>query len=180
VDRHRQRYNHFTRTRIHLDGQTLPLLRRHNLCLCKGAFMSLPLSQNPSPGDTTGWPEAGAASANEGGLKPGDRLGSYELLALLGTHPRVFHARHVRLKKDAALIGWLDISGEAKAADPNGQHWAVLLRSRGDPVWVRLGGSGPGGARNEDDSQLPGELRTALQSARGDRPGLHGQLCSFQ
>jgi tetratricopeptide (TPR) repeat protein len=71
------------------------------------------------------------------------------------------------LPTDAALVGWLDISVRAKAADPNGEHWAVLLRSSGDPLWLRLHGSGTGGSWTEVDRQLPGKLRTALQFAGG-------------
>ena len=32
------------------------------------------------------------------------------------------------LPADGAFLGWLDRKGEAKAADPDGEHWAVLLR----------------------------------------------------
>src|SRR5262249_47266614 len=45
------------------------------------------------------------------------------------------------LTADSALLGWVDIKGDPKAADPNGEHWAVLLRAQGEPVWVRLEGS---------------------------------------
>jgi tetratricopeptide (TPR) repeat protein len=72
------------------------------------------------------------------------------------------------LPADAALIGWLDMRGEAKEADPNGEHWAVLLRCTGAPVWVRLPGSGDKNAWTQDDTRLPITLRSALQSARGD------------
>jgi tetratricopeptide (TPR) repeat protein len=71
------------------------------------------------------------------------------------------------LPSDSALIGWLDIAGQPKAADPNGEHWAVLLCSAGPPVWVRLRGNGDKEAWTDADTRLPAELRTALQSPRG-------------
>jgi tetratricopeptide (TPR) repeat protein len=71
------------------------------------------------------------------------------------------------LPPDAALIGWLDRGGLPRAENPNGEHWAVLLRSAGPPVWVKLRGSGPEGTWSEADGRLPGQLRAALQSRRG-------------
>ena len=72
------------------------------------------------------------------------------------------------LPPDAALLGWLDIPGAPKAHDPNGEHWAVLLRSAGDPIFVRLKGSGLKDAWTDADTRLPAQLRAALQTARGD------------
>jgi CHAT domain-containing protein/tetratricopeptide (TPR) repeat protein len=66
-----------------------------------------------------------------------------------------------------ALVGWLDLPGRPKAADPNGEHWAFLLRSSGAPVVVRLRGTGPEGAWTESDTQLPGDLRKALEPSPG-------------
>jgi tetratricopeptide (TPR) repeat protein len=71
------------------------------------------------------------------------------------------------LPADAAFVAWLDISGQLKAADPDGEHWAILLRSSGDPIWVRLVGSGDNHAWTDADTQLPARLREALQSPRG-------------
>jgi tetratricopeptide (TPR) repeat protein len=70
------------------------------------------------------------------------------------------------LPVDAALVAWIDIDAGAKAADPNGEHWAVLLRSQGEPIFERLRGSGPGGDWTAEDTALPQRLRTALQSSR--------------
>jgi tetratricopeptide (TPR) repeat protein len=71
------------------------------------------------------------------------------------------------LADDMALLGWLDRDPAGpKAADPNGEHWAFLLRSKGEPVCVRLRGSGEAGAWTEQDSHLPAELRTAVQERR--------------
>jgi CHAT domain-containing protein len=72
------------------------------------------------------------------------------------------------LAADTALVGWLDLDGKARAADPNGEHWAVVLRSVGPPVWMRLPGSGNKDAWTEADTRLPIELRTALQSANSN------------
>jgi CHAT domain-containing protein/tetratricopeptide (TPR) repeat protein len=72
------------------------------------------------------------------------------------------------LPPDTALVGWLDLLGLAKAADPNGEHWAVLLRATGAPVWVRLRGSGPGNSWTEADTRLPADLRAALRTPRAE------------
>jgi tetratricopeptide (TPR) repeat protein len=74
----------------------------------------------------------------------------------------------VSLLPDAALVGWLDLPEQPHAADPNGEHWVVLLRSAGPPVWLRLRGSGEKGAWADADSRLPDQLRAALQSPSGD------------
>jgi tetratricopeptide (TPR) repeat protein len=80
------------------------------------------------------------------------------------------------LPRDAALIGWLDLAGGPKAADPDGEHWAVVLRSAGPPAWVRLRGSGPKGAWTDDDVRLWGDLRAALQAPQGDWRPLAARL----
>jgi CHAT domain-containing protein len=81
---------------------------------------------------------------------------------------QVFNRQQIQasLPADTALIGWLDIPDQFKAADPNGEHWAILLRSAGPPVWVRLRGSGTQDAWTDADTRLPAELRAALQSSR--------------
>jgi tetratricopeptide (TPR) repeat protein len=71
------------------------------------------------------------------------------------------------LPADTALVGWVDLKGQPKAADPNGEHWGVVLRSQGKPAWVRLPGTGPKGAWTEADDRLPGRLREALARAPG-------------
>jgi CHAT domain-containing protein len=59
------------------------------------------------------------------------------------------------LSSDTALVAWVDIESHPKAKDPNGEHWVVLLRSKGVPIWARLPGSGPGNAWTEADYRLP-------------------------
>jgi Tfp pilus assembly protein PilF len=72
------------------------------------------------------------------------------------------------LADDMAVVGWLDLPPAGpKAADPNGEHWAFLLRSQGEPRCVRLRGSGAGDAWTDEDSQLAGDLRSAALECRG-------------
>jgi hypothetical protein len=80
------------------------------------------------------------------------------------------------LPADAALVGWLDVPGEPKAVDPDGEHWAFLLRSSGPPVCERLPGSGPKGAWTDDDTQLGEQLQAALQAPRGGWQPLAARL----
>jgi CHAT domain-containing protein/Tfp pilus assembly protein PilF len=91
---------------------------------------------------------------------------------------RAFQRQEVQasLPADAALIGWLDRTSHPRAADPDGEHWAVLLRSSGPPRWVRLRGSGPGGSWTDEDTRLSSQLREALQSPRRDWRPLAQQL----
>jgi tetratricopeptide (TPR) repeat protein len=72
------------------------------------------------------------------------------------------------LPADIALVGWVDIPGEPKAADPDGEHWAVVLRAHCAPTWVRLRGSGKGRSWTEADARLSVDLRQALQAPGGD------------
>jgi Tfp pilus assembly protein PilF len=71
------------------------------------------------------------------------------------------------LPADAAFLAWLDLAGE---------HWAVLLKARGAPVWARLPGSGPNRAWVEADDALLGKARAVLVRAAGDWQPLARQL----
>jgi tetratricopeptide (TPR) repeat protein len=72
------------------------------------------------------------------------------------------------LPADAALVSWVDRTPAGpRAADPDGEHWGVVVRARGIPAWVALAGSGPDGLWTEDDTALAGQVRTRLR----DRPG---------
>ena len=64
-----------------------------------------------------------------------------------------------QLASDAALIFWLDVSGE---------HLGCVLRRQGPPVWVRLPGSGQDNAWDQDDQSLPGRVLAILADGRGD------------
>ena len=68
------------------------------------------------------------------------------------------------LPADAALVAWVDIPPAGpNAADPDGEHWGVVVRSRGTPAWVAIAGAGPDGSWTEDDIALAGRLRTELR-----------------
>jgi CHAT domain-containing protein len=71
------------------------------------------------------------------------------------------------LPADAALLAWLDRPAVPGAKDPRGEHWACLLRARGEPTWLRLPGSGASAAWTEADEALAGRLR-ALLSGPGE------------
>jgi tetratricopeptide (TPR) repeat protein len=92
---------------------------------------------------------------------------------------KVFDRKTIQaaLPDDTALVTWIDLAVVGpKAADPNGEHWAVLLRSQGEPVFQRLRGSGPGGDWTAEDTDLPGQLRTALVEHRDGCRRLARQL----
>jgi tetratricopeptide (TPR) repeat protein len=66
------------------------------------------------------------------------------------------------LPADAAFLTWLDMGGTLPAADSAGEHWAVLLAAAGEPIWVRLPGSGPRQVWTAADTELPDKLYQAL------------------
>jgi CHAT domain-containing protein len=84
------------------------------------------------------------------------------------------------LPADAALVGWIDAAGQPRAADPNGEHWACLVRQRGEPVWVQLPGSGAKQAWTQEDDDLPAKVQNTLveppDEAGAQRTELTGQL----
>src|SRR5262249_417475 len=55
------------------------------------------------------------------------------------------------LPADGAFLAWLDFKGE---------HWAVLLKAKGGPVWARLPGSGPDKAWTAADGELPAKVES--------------------
>ncbi len=63
---------------------------------------------------------------------------------------------------DAAILAWVDLQSLPKSADPNGDHWLFVLLPRGDPVLLRLLGTGERGAWTPEDEELPDRLRAAL------------------
>jgi len=72
------------------------------------------------------------------------------------------------LPADAALVAWVDIPPRGpSAADPDGEHWGVVVRSRGIPAWVPIAGTAPDGLWTSDDTALASRVRTELRS----RPG---------
>ena len=72
------------------------------------------------------------------------------------------------LPADAALIAWVDIPPAGPdAANADGEHWGVVVRSRGVPVWAAMAGTGPDGSWTKDDTGLAQKVRTELRR----RPG---------
>ncbi len=66
----------------------------------------------------------------------------------------------------AALIVWVDLVPRGKnGADPDGEHWGVVVRSRGVPAWVRLPGTGAKGLWTKDDIALGSRLRTEVRAS---------------
>jgi CHAT domain-containing protein/tetratricopeptide (TPR) repeat protein len=70
-----------------------------------------------------------------------------------------------QLPADAALVGWLDLGTRPGAADPQGDHWACVVRRSGGPRWIKLvAGSRPDRPWTQDDDQRPGRVRRILDS----------------
>ena len=68
------------------------------------------------------------------------------------------------LPPDAALVAWVDIPPRGpNAADPDGEHWGVIVRSRGIPTWVPIVGTGPDWLWTGDDTVLAERVRTELR-----------------
>ncbi len=85
------------------------------------------------------------------------------------------------LPADAALLAWVDIPPVGpNAADPEGEHWGVVVRSQGIPAWVSLAGTGQGGRWTKDDDALISQVRKELMSRSGsaDLPRLLAKLRS--
>jgi tetratricopeptide (TPR) repeat protein len=67
-----------------------------------------------------------------------------------------------------ALVAWVDIPPAGPSAtDPDGEHWGVIVRSRGIPAWIPIAGTGPDGLWTKDDTALADRVRTELRK----RPG---------
>jgi tetratricopeptide (TPR) repeat protein len=68
------------------------------------------------------------------------------------------------LPADAALVAWVDIPPVGpSAADPDGEHWGVVVRCRGIPAWIPIAGTGPDGLWTKDDVELAERVRTDLR-----------------
>src|SRR6202040_4015909 len=75
------------------------------------------------------------------------------------------------LPADAALVAWVDIPPAGpSAADPDGEHWGVVVRSRGIPAWAPILGTGPDGLWTSDDTGLSGRVRDELRRRPGASP----------
>ena len=74
------------------------------------------------------------------------------------------------LPADAALLAWVDIPPVGPtAADPDGEHWGVVVRSRGIPAWIAISGTGPNGLWTKDDIALADRVRAELRKRPGVR-----------
>jgi tetratricopeptide (TPR) repeat protein len=72
------------------------------------------------------------------------------------------------LPADAAFVAWVDIAPVGpNPADPDGEHWGVVVRSRGIPAWIAVAGTGPKGLWTKDDNELADRARAGLRI----RPG---------
>ena len=72
------------------------------------------------------------------------------------------------LPADVALVAWVDISPAGpNAADPDGEHWGVVVRSRGVPVWVPIKGTGARGSWTEEDTGLAERVRKEMANKPG-------------
>jgi tetratricopeptide (TPR) repeat protein len=63
------------------------------------------------------------------------------------------------LPADAAFVTWIDIPDQHGAAP---EHWGCVVRSRGEPMWEPLPGSGPDGKWVKNDAGLPEQFCRAL------------------
>ncbi len=85
------------------------------------------------------------------------------------------------LPPDTALIAWVDIPPAGpNARDPDGEHWGVVVRSRGTPAWVSLAGTGRDRLWTADDNSLAmrvrKELRCRPNAVSEDLPGMVPKL----
>ncbi len=69
---------------------------------------------------------------------------------------------------DTALVGWLDLRRTPNAADSCGDHWCVVVRSKGEPRWVHLSGSGPEASWTEEDDTLARRVAELLVKEGSD------------
>jgi tetratricopeptide (TPR) repeat protein len=68
------------------------------------------------------------------------------------------------LPGDTALVAWVEIRPAGlNAADPDGDHWGVVVRSRGVPAWIAIAGTGKDGHWTTEDTALAGRVRTTLR-----------------
>ena len=75
------------------------------------------------------------------------------------------------LPPDAALVAWVGIPPAGpNAVDPEGEHWGVVVRSRGVPVWVPIAGNGANGLWTKDDTGLTDRVRKELRRRSGVGP----------
>ena len=81
-----------------------------------------------------------------------------------GVHLKPYDLARIQndLPEDTALVAWLDITGRSHAVDPNGEHWACIVRKRREPTWVKMTGTGPQGQWTDADDRLPQRVYDTL------------------
>lgn len=77
---------------------------------------------------------------------------------------------------DVALIAWIDFPPDAGAVDACGDHWACIIRGDGAPDWIRLAGSGRGGAWTADDVTLARRVADGIALRPTDRLSLENDI----
>jgi len=71
------------------------------------------------------------------------------------------------LPERAVLVAWLDV--EPPHGGSGGEHHAVIVRKTGQPIWVRLPGTGPNGEWTAEDIGLAARLRAEVSDPKRDR-----------
>jgi CHAT domain-containing protein len=59
-------------------------------------------------------------------------------------------------------LAWVDLPGGPNVKDPNGDHWACLAKATGDPLWVRLRGTGANATWTDADDRLAARVRATV------------------
>jgi hypothetical protein len=96
-------------------------------------------------------------------------LGEFQTKLVQAHGPLAGQAAHLKdiqaaLPADAALVAWVDIpSAGSNAADPDGEHYGVVVRSRGIPAWVPITRNDPKGLWSQEDTELAHRVRTELR-----------------
>ncbi len=70
------------------------------------------------------------------------------------------------LADDEAVIAWIDLPGREHSQRPDGEHWGVVLRHRGDPRWVNLSSEEKPWS-SDDEDELGSELASSLANSAG-------------
>jgi len=75
-----------------------------------------------------------------------------------------------QLATDAALIAWVDVpSLSAKGVRPQGEHWACVVRKRGEPTWIDLTMPASNAPWRREDADLARRFAASLRDIRKDQ-----------
>ncbi len=78
----------------------------------------------------------------------------------LAGKPMTLSKIQAALPAGTALVGWVE------ALD---HHWVCLVKREGEPIWIKLNGSGPRKEWTKGDAQLPMRVRESFASRSGAR-----------